>query len=143
MKKNRLILTFIIYDFDDLSHDEISQMVGIQPTFARSKGEKKNPGNPDSPLFKNNRWGIDSGIDQHSNFDDHMNALLDIIEPRLDILRSLCSKYYCEISCGMFVYFDNGESTPWVHLDARYNRINAALKMEFDLDLYVLPGNEL
>lgn len=69
-----------------------------------------------------------------------MNALLDLLEPKTDILKPICDKYYCEISCGMFIYFGNEESTPWVHLDARYNDLINKLNIELDLDMYVLPN---
>jgi len=82
-----------------------------------------------------------SGLDKYSSFDDQMNSLLDIIESKIDLFKPLCERYYCEFSCGIFVYFDNGESTPWVHLDKRYNEISKALNIEFDVDLYVLPAN--
>jgi hypothetical protein len=83
--KNKLDLTFIIYDFNDMSHEQISEMLGIQPTYVRLKGEKRNHRNPDSPLVKDNGWGIGSGIDPFADFDSHMEALLDIIEHRLDV----------------------------------------------------------
>jgi hypothetical protein len=139
MKKNEVILSFGIFDFNDITHDEITQALGIQPGFVRIKGQKKNPRNPNSPLIKENNWTMDSGLDKYSSFDDQMGALLDIIEPKLDLFRPFCEKYYCEFSCGIFVYFDNGESTPWVHLDSRYNKLLKELNMEFDLDLYVFP----
>jgi hypothetical protein len=42
----------------------------------------------------------------------------------------------------MFIYYGNNDSTPWVHFDARYNKINKVLNAEFDLDLYVSPNEE-
>ncbi|RCH55693.1 hypothetical protein DJ568_07345 [Mucilaginibacter hurinus] len=139
MKKNEINLGFGIYGFEDIDHSYITNLLGLQPDYVRTKGEKKNPRNSDSPLIEVNKWMITSGIDPHLDFDQHLNALLDILEPRIDVLRPICERYDCEISCGMFVYFDNGESTPWVHLDDRYNKMTAQLKIEFDLDLYVMP----
>jgi Domain of unknown function (DUF4279) len=72
-----------------------------------------------------------------ASFEDQMNSLLDIFEPRVEILKPLCSKYDCEFSCGLFVYRDNGESTPSVHLNGRYNNFIKELNVEFDVDLYV------
>lgn len=142
MKKNEIILRFSIYGFNDISHDEITESVGISPSFVRVKGQKKNPRNPNSPLIDVNKWTIDSGLDKYSNFDDQLNSLLGIIEAKKEIFELICSKYTCEISCGIFIYFDNGESTPWVHLDSRYNNIIKEMNIEFDVDLYVFPYSE-
>ncbi|PWG82123.1 DUF4279 domain-containing protein [Pararcticibacter amylolyticus] len=53
------------------------------------------------------------------------------------LFKPLCEKYECEFSCALFVYFGNGESTPWVHLNSRYNKLIKELDIEFDIDLYV------
>jgi hypothetical protein len=143
MKKNEIDLSLVISDFNDITHDEITQLLGIEPTFIRIKGEKKNPKRSDSPLIQSNKWAVNSRQDKYANFDEHMTSLLDIIEPKIDALKPICEKYGCEISCGMFVYFGNSESTPWVHMDSRYNNIVRVLNIEFDLDLYVWPTTEL
>lgn len=142
MKKNEIALSFVISDFNDVTHNDITSLLGIQPNFVRIKGQKKNPKNPNSSLIEINKWGIDSGLDKHSDFDDQLNSLLDIIEAKKAVFQSLCNKYTCEVSCGMFIYFDNGESTPWIHLDSRYNNTIKEMNIEFDLDLYIFPYNE-
>ena len=141
MKKNEVILGFSIIDFNDITHNEISQTLGVEASFVRVKGQKKNPRNPNSPLIEVNKWMIDSGLDKYSDFDSQMDALLDIIESKYDLFKQFCEKYCCEFSCGIFVYFDNGESTPWVHLDSRYNKINKELNIEFDVDFYVFRAD--
>jgi hypothetical protein len=142
MKKNELILRFGIYGFNDVAHDMITQSLNIEPDYVRIKGQKKNSKNPESTAtIDTNSWLMGSGLDQYSSFDDQMNSLLDIIESKIDLFKPLCEKYHCEFSCGIFVYFDNGESTPGVHLDSRYNKILKELNIEFDVDLYVLPAN--
>jgi hypothetical protein len=71
-----------------------------------------------------------------------MNALLDIIEPKLDLFKLFGPKYYCEFSCALFISYDNEESTPWVHLNSRYNRLIKELNAEFDVDIYRLPDDK-
>jgi len=136
MKKNEVDLRFCIADFEEIGHADITKVIGVNPTYIRVIGEKRNPKNPDSPLWKNNLWSMNSGLDKYANFDDQMNALLDIIEKKIDVIKPLCKKYYCEFACAIFIYKDNGESTPWVHLDRRYNKISNELNCEFDVDLY-------
>ena len=136
MEKNKVDLRFCVFDFEDISHVDITKKIGINPTRIHVKGEKMNPRNPSSPLWKKNSWSMDSGLDVYADFESQMSAILDIIEQKLEVFKELTDKYYCEFSCAIFTYKDNNESTPWVHLDKRYNKIVGQLNIEFDLDLY-------
>lgn len=140
--QNEVVVSFGIFDFNDISHDDISQKLKIQPDKIYIKGEKRNPKNPMSPLIKKNSWIMGSGLDKYSSFEDQLASLLDIIENKLADFKVLCDRYYCEISCAMFVYADNDEGTPWVHLNTRYNKLIKELNIEFDLDLYIFPSNK-
>ncbi|MNS92744.1 hypothetical protein D3C86_1439770 [compost metagenome] len=143
MKKNKIILSFSLLDFNDITPEEITQLLNVNPTKICVKGQRRNPKNPESPLIKQNGWMIDSPLGQYASFEDQMNSLLDIIESKIDIFRALCKMYYCEFSCAIFMYLGNEESTPWVHLDSRYNELIKELNIEFDLDLYVFPNEEV
>lgn len=136
--KNEIILDFCIWEFEDITHDDITRMLGIQPIKVYIKGQKKSlkPSN----FTKQNGWRMGSTLDKYTSFEDQMNAMLDIIESKIDLFRLLSKKYYCEFSCALFIYYNNGESTPWVHLNSRYNRIIKELNIEFDVDIYCLPN---
>jgi len=136
MERNKVDLRLIICDFNDIDHAEITKLTGITPVYFRIKGEKRNPQNPDSPLWENNLWSMNSGLDEFADFDAQLTALLNIIESKIDVFKPLCLKYYSEFACAVFTYKNNDESTPWVHLGSRYNKIAAELNCEFDLDLY-------
>ncbi|WP_158223370.1 DUF4279 domain-containing protein [Mucilaginibacter sp. MD40] len=136
IKSNVVDLRLLIVDFDDINHDEISEMTGQVPTYIRVKGQPRNLKRPDSPVWPNNLWSIDSGLSMHASFEDQMSTLLNIIEDNRAAFENLCSKYYSEFACAIKVYKGNGESTPWVHLYNRYNKIARELKIEFDVDLY-------
>lgn len=136
--KNEIVLSFCIWDFNDISHDEITKVIGVKPSKIYVKGQKRNPDLPG--LAKGNGWILESFFNKYAPFDDQMNYLLDILEPKILELKPICEKYYCEFSCGLFIYFDNGESIPSVHLNTRYNSIAHKLNLEFDLDIYCLPN---
>ena len=141
--RNEVFLEFKICDFEEITPDEISNKLGVKPTKVYVKGQKRNPTNPDGKaVFKNNVWVVDSGLDKYASFEQHMNAMLDIIEPRTNLFKPFCSKYYCEFACAIFIRYDNNESTPWIHLNERYNKLVKKLDIEFDIDLYCLPNKE-
>lgn len=140
MKKNEISLSFCIWGFDDITHDQLTKLLDCIPSEVYVKGKRKNP--KFSGLAKENGWIIDSQYDKYTSFDIQMNALLDILEPKKKILETICKQYYCEFSCALTVYADNGESTPWVHLNSRYNNLVRDLNIEFDLDLYCFSVRE-
>lgn len=131
--KNSVFLDFKIVGFEDITHNELTNLIGLQPTKIQVKGEKVNP--MVNKLFVSNVWILGSSCPAEISFSDQMNALLDILEPKIAVLKCICQKYYCEFSC--VLYLNQGENTPWVHFDRRYNDFNKELNIEFDLDLYV------
>jgi hypothetical protein len=139
--RNEVILDFCIWGFEDITADHISKALDINPSRVYARGEKINPNA--SAIAKKNGWRMGSNLGKYASFKDQMDAILDIIESKIDLFRPFCQKYYCEFSCAIFLRYDNDESTPWVHLDARYNQLIKELNIEFDLDLYCLPNVQL
>lgn len=137
---HEVILRFCLWDFDDISSEDITKTLGIKPEIIYKKGQQKNPNS--ISLAKNNGWIMGSSLDKYTSFEEQMNALLDIIEAKIDKFKPLCNKYYSEFSCAIFIRFENGDSYPSVHLDKRYNKIIKELNIEFDLDLYCFHNRE-
>jgi len=81
-------------------------------------------------------------IDEYSSFEDQMKAMLDIIEPKINLFKPICENYNCNFSCALFLRFDNGESIPSIYLDSRYNRLIKDLNIGFDVDIYCFPNTE-
>jgi hypothetical protein len=80
--KNEIILGFCIWDFADISPNDITNRLGIQPTKVYIKGEKKNP--KFASLAKKNGWIMSAGLDKYASFEAQMNAILDVIEQKID-----------------------------------------------------------
>ncbi len=141
--KHEIFLDFVIADFEDISHEEISQILSIIPSKIYVKGQKKIPNSiSDNPvLIKRNRWLMKSQLDEYHSFEDQMNNILDILEPKIDTLKPLVEKYSCYFSCGLFLRFDNGESIPSIYLNSRYNKLIKELDIKFDIDIYCLPND--
>jgi Domain of unknown function (DUF4279) len=133
--KHRIYLNFTINDFEDISHEEISQKLGMKPYKIYVKGEKRNPNFPASgPFWRANRWIMASPFGEYHSFEDQMNATLDIIEPKFEL-------YRCEFACAVYLRFDNGESIPSIYLGSRYNQLIKELNIAFDVDLYVFHNH--
>lgn len=136
--RNEIVLDFCIWEFEDITPDDITRILEIEPIKVYSKGAKRSTNS--SSLEKKNGWRMNARLDKYASFEDQMNALLDAIEAKIDSFIPLCTKYYSEFSCALVIYYDNGESIPWVHLSSRYNNIAKELNSEFSIDIYCLPN---
>src|SRR5580658_6101152 len=102
--KNEVYLDLLFADFDD--HNEITQCLGITPTHMHIKDHQVNP--KFTLLAKKNVWRMSSGLNRYASFEEHMNALLNIIESKIDLFKPLCKKYYCEFACAIYLRYNNG-----------------------------------
>src|SRR5580658_4187943 len=97
MKESKVKLKFCLWDFEDVTHEQISAILQITPSETFIKGQAVNP--PFKILAKENGWLIDAGLSELSDFETQLNKLLDIIESRKDEFVKFSNKYYCEFSC--------------------------------------------
>lgn len=44
-----------------------------------------------------------SELDEFSTFENHLNAILDIIEPRINLFKPFCEKYRSEFRCTIYL----------------------------------------
>ncbi len=138
--KNEIIVSLCIWRFEDKSPDELTEIIGITPSMTFRKGEKQNE--LSSIISKENAWILNSSKGKYATFEVQMNDLIDQISSRMEVFKAIAQTYYCEFSCALYVYPNNNESVPWIHLDNNYNKLIKELNIEFDLDLIILPCNK-
>lgn len=137
--QNEIVLRFGIWGFTDITHDDITISMGINPSKIYVKGERKNPNSKFPAFAKENGWLLEPS-DRYLPFEIQLKNLLQILESKVSIVKTYCSQYTCEISCAIFIYFENGESTPSIRLNSEYNKIIRELNLDFDFDIYCLPN---
>lgn len=81
-------LTFRIFS-EELSPEEISHALGLEPTATRAKGELLSPTNPTSMRAKANLWRLDSGVAPTGTLTAHLSAMLDVVEAKGAALQEL------------------------------------------------------
>lgn len=138
MERNEIKLSFCVWGFKDISHDELTEILGITPSKIFIEGERMNPKFPRTA--KENAWFLDSPAERFADFNAKLDALLDIIESNIDKFETICTKYYCEFSCALFIQPNGEESTPWVHFGPRFIDLIRKVRIEFDFDIYCLEG---
>jgi hypothetical protein len=133
VKVNEICLTFGVWGFTDVTHQDISGMLNLEPVKVHVLGERINP--RILPVAKENGWMYTHSGNVSDSFEMKMDNLLAVLKSKKDILSELSSKYYCEISCAVFIKNED-ESTPWIHLNNSHINFLNECNVEFDLDLY-------
>ncbi|MBB4808274.1 hypothetical protein HNP38_003616 [Chryseobacterium defluvii] len=139
MIKNDLNLRFSIWDYEDITDADISQSLNLVPYKMYSKGKRINQKIPRPS--KKNGWVYGAPYGNKDDFEEQMNKILDVLEPKISILKEYSKKYYCEFSCALFLN-NREENVPWIHFDKRYNAFIKDVDAEFDVDIYYPPLNE-
>lgn len=143
MDKNEINVSFTISGFDDITHADISELLAVQPTKTYTKGVRKNINW--GIVASANAWRIESpafGINKYALLDVQLDALIDLLIPKHEELKMLCSKYDSEFSFSFFVYTDTNESTPVVHLEKRHVEFISSLNSECDFDIMLLASGK-
>ena len=130
--KNDLNLCFCIWEYEDITHEEISSKLNLSPRKVYVKGEKITPS---TRIAQNNGWVYGPPYFNENDFETQMREILDVLEPNIPVLKEFSKKYRCEFSCAIFLN-NKKESTPWIHLDKRFNNFIREVDAEFDFDIY-------
>jgi hypothetical protein len=117
---------------EDLDPDSITEKIGIEPSSIWRKGELIDP--RAILRYKENGWGMSSPLKNSNDLEDLTRSLLEKLSGCWDKLTEICSNYYTELSCVIYV----SDGVPAIHFEAdileKLNQLNAAI----DVDLYVL-----
>ncbi len=134
--KNDLSLRFCIWDFEDITETEITKTLNLKPLKVYVRGNQVNENI--SKISKRNGWIYGFPYRSGKNFQEQINEILDVLEPKIYILKNYSQKYNCEFSCALFLN-NREQSVPWIHFDKRYNAFIKEVDVEFDIDIYYPP----
>lgn len=136
--KHEIVLTLCFWGFEDITHEEISHELQVEPTKVQIKGKRKNPAF--LPLAKENGWLLEISSNHFVLFEKQLNSLLDFVSTKKEKIKELSNKYTCEISCALYLRYGNEESIPSIHLGERYHSVFKDVNVQFDLDIFCLPN---
>ncbi len=97
---------------DGLEPDEVSALLGRQPTRSHRKGEKTLLNG--STVEPTGAWILDSGLSEKAEIEEHVEALLSPVSNDSDEWASLTSRYSASILCTAFLdqYNEGFELSP-------------------------------
>ena len=114
--------------------DEVTAKVSIKPTETWRKGDLISTRG--TRRHKQNGWSVYSKIEKYADLEEHINSVLEQLQPGWIPLRELCKVCEAEISC--VIYYRSG-SVPAINFDKyiveKIHQLNATI----DVDFYVLP----
>lgn len=132
---NKIKLNLYIFDFE-IPFEEISKIIGIEPTSIRIKGEARTKNN--ILKIEENCWVLSSGLDEDQDFEAHLNAIIEIIKQNLKGFKTVCKEYYTELSCIVKISENEEISTPSIHLTKDAIGILAQINASIDYDIYLI-----
>jgi hypothetical protein len=115
---------------DDLPLEKISQLLNLSPSECWRKGD---PGRY-VPARKDSGWCFHSPLPRdNTNLGEHVEALMEVLKPRADALRSLGRRFQTYFVCtGKY----DSTCSPALFLGKETLAFLAFIEVEFDADLY-------
>jgi len=132
--------TFSVFS-DTLTHEEIGERLGIKATRTHTKGQPRGARRKDgsinhSIVWPHSAWHLRSPLGYSANLADHIKCLLDLIEPKLAVLKTLAAECHpILLQCGFSSESGQGGFTLDNDTLARISRLGVSVS----LDLYP-PG---
>ena len=115
---------------DNLPFEEITAQLGVQPTSARRKGERRGPR---SPAYRDDAWHFQPALPESEPLEHHIEALWDVVEPHVEYLKSLKQWHKVDVFCGYRSNCDHaGIEVPHTCL-----RLFAALEVPFGVSIII------
>jgi len=115
---------------DALQPKEIASALGLRATHEYLKGELFDP--KSTSVRRESGWLLESPLGKRRDMVDHLNWLLDALEPKRDVIGELSRKYRVDLFCGFGSMNGQGGFT----LDSVVLARLANLGVPLALDLY-------
>lgn len=129
---DRIHVFLSVGEFAPAPPSEITELMGLEPTEMWERGEPV-PGHPTAHRTFS-RWTLESPLERSKSFEDHLDALLLILEARADQIRRVKERFAAGIGCAAYFRSVN----PGFHISETQLARLAALGLSLDFDLYCL-----
>jgi hypothetical protein len=119
---------------ETIAPEEITALMGVPASRAFQKGESISSRTP-SILRRQSGWMLNSPLGDTQDLASHLRWLVDIIEPKIDVLRALLPVCKIDLFCG----FSSDGGQGGTMLDSALLARLGKLPLDLTLDLYP-PG---
>jgi Domain of unknown function (DUF4279) len=89
---------------DDLIPDEVSALLGVQPTMSQTKGQEIPTSSPPGfRLARTGIWRLAGTETEPENLDGQVRELLDRLNTDISVWHSLAKRFKIDLFCGWFM----------------------------------------
>jgi hypothetical protein len=123
-------LTALRFFGESLIQEELTQLLGCQPTEARRKGDVI----PDKRYHRvaNTIWRLNGSRPETADIEEQVVALLALVTSDLQVWRRLTAEFAAEIFCGVFL----DDLNRGFVLSSRVTQLLAERGIEIGFDIY-------
>lgn len=123
-----------VHDFGD-DASAVTSMIGLEPTYIQVAGCPV----PRAPtmIARVHRWVLDSPLTPDAHLDDHVEALLQLLEPHAEKVKAASETFKAGIYAVVYYHKD---FNPGHGLSAHHVKLIASMNLSIDYDLYFLRG---
>jgi hypothetical protein len=128
----KLTVGLLIYGFT-CSPEEITALLKINPTETFLKGQPVRKGALNTHHY--NGWWLESGVaPDESSWQEHMDAIFEVIGEKIDHFDLLPSESEIELSCGLV--WRNQNIRPGIYVSPQALKILARIGCSIDISLF-------
>jgi hypothetical protein len=115
----------------------VTNLIGMEPTYVQVTGQPM----PQFPkmLARVHCWKLHSPLPSDAHLDDHIEALLGLLEPHAAAVRAASERF--EAGVNVYVYYHR-DFNPGINLSQRAVQLLASMNLSIDFDLYFLMGHD-
>jgi hypothetical protein len=129
---NESHVRFCVYEFGD-DPSVVTELTGLEPSKSYSTGEPV-PNHP-TALRRHGAWELYSPLPLSADVEDHLEALLKLLEANAESVRRAQVKFDAGISCAIYYH---GGCNEGFHLSEALVERTAKLGLSLDFDMYFL-----
>jgi hypothetical protein len=118
---------------ENLQPDDVGRLLSLKPTRTHLRGQPRGrQGKSAQHIWNYSLWLLESPLDDDRDPAEHLKWLLDILVPKVSLIKTLSENYHVDLFCG----FSSGSGQGGVTLDAIMLQRIAHLGLPLILDLY-------
>lgn len=115
---------------ENLPFDEISERLGVQPSYCHRRGERRGP---NSPPFRGDAWHYGSSLAEQQPLDKHIEAVWNVVRPHVEYLKSIKTRYKVDVFCG----YRSNNDTAGFEVSHRNLEMFIALEVPFGVSVII------
>jgi hypothetical protein len=134
----KIWVEMLIVDFP-MTHQELTELLGVQPTEAENKGDMYHSQSGKSFILSHSSWKLESGLSSDSGILEHMEALLNKIRPFREKFLKICKEYPPDIN---IIIHTPSVGTPHIGWESWMIRELAEYNASMGIDLSVYSDDK-